>query len=265
MNILQEIYRRKSLLWSLLAVVSMVSCASPRQMNYLQDMNQTTQIELENKFQAVIAPYDELVIRVSCYDQELAKPFNWMGEERLNTEGGARTTYLVDVNGNIQFPILGDIHVKGMTRLDLQSHIDSLLRSGHYIEDPFTTVRFYNFKVFFLGSDGGKAITIPNERCTFLEALAMSGDLDALTRRDKIAVLREVDGKMTMRYLDPRSSEVFNDPYFLLKQNDMIITESRGVKYVLRDFTYWGSFFGIISAAVSLGALVYTIVVNSSK
>jgi polysaccharide export outer membrane protein len=86
-------------------------------------------------------------------------------------------------------------------------------------------VRFANYKIFFLGAEGGKAITINNERCTFLEALALSGDLSLYTSRDKIAVMREVDGKMVMRYLDPRSSSVFQDPFFMLQQNDFIITQ----------------------------------------
>ena len=87
-------------------------------------------------------------------------------------------------------------------------------------------VRFANFKIFFLGAEGGKSITISNERCTFLEALALSGDLSIYTNRNKIAVMREVDGKMVMRYLDPRSSSVFQDPFFMLQQNDFIITQN---------------------------------------
>ena len=239
------------------------SCATPRHINYLQDMNPGTQIELENKFEAVIVPYDELMINVTCFDTELARPFNWSFQTGNmgggEGQGGNMYTYLVDVNGNIQFPVLGEIHVAGLTRLQLQDHIEGLLRDGHYIDDPYVRVRFYNFKIFFLGNDGGKSITIPNERCTFLEALALSGDLDALTRREKIAVLREVEGKMTMRYLDPRDSRVFNDPYFLLKQNDMIITESRGFKYLTRDFTYWSPFMGMISSAASMATLILVI------
>lgn len=251
-------------------VFALASCATPKQINYLQDVTQSSQIELENKFEAIIAPYDELLINVTCYDLELAKPFNWSsanagGYVGGNQDGASMYTYLVDVNGNIQFPVLGEIKAAGLTRLQLQDHIEGLLRSGHYIDEPFVRVRFYNFKVFFLGADGGKAITIPNERCTFLEALSLSGDLDALTRRDKIAVLREVNGKMTMRYLDPRNSEVFNDPYFLLKQNDMIITESRGANYLLRDFSYWSPFLAIISSAASVATLAVVAVKGSGN
>ena len=243
------------------AAIVAVSCATPRQINYLQDMNQESQIELENKFEARIVPYDELSIYVTCYDSELARPFNlysnnYGGSGYNGSHGTGRHNYLVDVNGNIQFPVLGEIHVAGLTRLQLQDHIVGLLKSGHYIDDPFVMVRFDNFKIFFLGADGGKSINIENERCTFLEALALAGDLDALTRRDKIAVIREVDGKMTLRYLDPRDSKVFDDPYFMLKQNDMVITEAREARYLMRDFSYWVPFFGIASTAASFATLI---------
>ncbi len=232
------------------------SCATPRQIKYLQDMNASSQIELENKFEAVISPYDELDIVVSCFDPELAKPFN-MGTFRggVSSGGVGNNAYLVDVYGNIQFPILGEIHVAGMTRLNLQEHITQLLKEGNYISDPFVMVRFHNFKIFFLSPEGGKSITVPNERCTFLEALAMSGGLDKFSRRNRIGVMREVNGKMTMRYLDPRSSEVFNDPYFMLQQNDFIITESHSSKYYRDELYYWFSWFSLASTVSSIFTL----------
>lgn len=213
---------------------AMTSCVTPKDVDYLQDMTPESQIVVENKYIATIVPYDELLIRISCYDAELAKPFNLNNNVSNNSYSSNHygSTYLVDHNGNIQFPILGEIHVAGMTRLQLQDHIASMLRTGNYIADPFVMVRFANYKIFFLTPTGGKSITIPNEGCTFLEALALSGGLNEYTRRDKIAVLREVNGKMTMRYLDPRSSDVFNDPYFMLHQNDMILVETRQFKYI---------------------------------
>jgi len=215
----------KLLFIALIATTVLTSCVTPGQVNYLQDMHHGTQIELENRFQATICPYDELDIYVFAANEELAKPFNigsiGIGQGSPNRRG----TYLVDVNGNIQFPVMGEIHASGMTRLELQDTISARLERGGYLSDAVVMVRFSNFKIFFLGAEGGKVITISNERCTFLEALAMSGDLSLYTSRDKIAVMREVDGKMVMRYLDPRSSSVFQDPFFMLQQNDFIITQ----------------------------------------
>lgn len=214
------------LLIAFVATTALTSCITPSQVNYLQDMHHGSQIELENKFQATIAPYDELNIYVFASNEELAKPFNIGGGITTgSSDGNYRGTYLVDVNGNIQFPILGEVHVLGLTRLELQDSLRIKLERGGYLSDAVIMVRFANFKIFFLGAEGGKVITISNERCTFLEALALSGDLSLYTSRDKIAVMREVDGKMVMRYLDPRSSSVFQDPFFMLQQNDFIITQ----------------------------------------
>ena len=229
-----------------------ISCVAPQDVNYLQDMRQNTQIELENKFEAVIAPYDELNIYVSCFKEEFAKPFNI---DQQNLSQGA---YLVDVNGNIQFPVLGELHVAGKTRLELQDTIALCLQNDGYIDDPFVMVRFANFKIFFLGPDGGKAITIPNERCTFLEALALYGDLGVFTRRDKIAVMRELDGKMMVRYLDPRSSDVFNDPFFMLQQNDFIITQYERATLMQSELQRWTPW---ITLAFSTTSIVTSLIV----
>lgn len=244
----------------ILVAVCAVSCTTPEKVLYLQDMSQGSQIELENKYEAKISPNDELRIIISCDDETLSKPFNLgygTGSNNMMGSGnGNYMGYLVDVYGNIQMPILGEVHVAGMTRLQLQNEIKKRLIAGSYIEDPYVMVRFNNYKIFFLGPDGGKAITIPEERCTFLEALSLAGDLSNYTKRDKIGVLREVNGKMTLRYLDPRNSEVFNDPYYMLQQNDIIITQSIKSKYYREEFSYWSSWITLLSSITSIVTLV---------
>lgn len=244
----------------MLAAMFAASCATPKKVLYLQDMEQGSQIELENKYEATISPNDELRIIISCEDEELSKPFNiGYGSGNGNYmygNNGHYLGYLVDIYGNIQMPILGEIHVAGMTRLQLQNEITRRLKDGSYIEDPYVMVRFNNYKIFFLGPDGGKAITIPEERCTFLEALSLAGDLSNYTRRDRIGVLREVDGKMTLRYLDPRKSDVFNDPYYMLQQNDIIMTQSVKSKYYKEEFSFWASWISLLSSITSVVTLV---------
>lgn len=254
---MKRIYR--ILVISLIVSLGLASCVTPSQVNYLQDMRHGTQIELEHSFQAKISPYDELDIYVLGANQELAAPFNLGGnniQRGPSSTAGSRGAYLVDVNGNIQFPVLGTIHVAGLTRLQLQDTIASILLKGDLLPDPVVMVRCTNFKIFFLGAEGGRVLNVTNERCTFLEALAMVGDLNIYTNRNKVAVMREVDGKMVMRYLDPRSSAVFQDPFFMLQQNDFIITQ----KYTketpqneMRNLISW------LSMGVSIITLVTTI------
>lgn len=237
------------------------SCVTNRKVAYLQDMTHNSQIELENKFEAVISPYDELDIVISSFDQELAKPFNIRTITSSTTGGSygnAGLAYLVDQYGNIELPVLGVIHAAGLTRLQLQEHIKGLLIGGGFINDPYVMVRFRDFKIFFLGSNGGKAITVPNERCTFLEALALSGDLNIYTNRKKIAVMREVDGRMVMRYLDPRSSKVFHDPYFMMQQNDFIITQNSRYKNFMDSYSQWTPIFSLLSTVTGFVSLYLT-------
>ena len=231
-----------------LAAISAASCVSQRKIAYLQDMAHGSQIELENMFEAVISPYDELEVIISCFDSELAKPFNlYSAAQGAIRNSGQEKGYLVDQYGNIQLPVLGEVHVAGLTRLALQEKVQKMLIDGGYISDPYVMVRFKDFRVFFLGTNGGKFIQIQNERCTFLEALAMSGDMNVYTKRNKVAVLREIDGTMQMRYLDPRSSKVFQDPFFMLQQNDFIITYSTGHKNFMDSFSQWSPFFSLFS------------------
>ncbi len=236
-----------------------VSCITPRRVNYLQDMTPGSQIQIENRFEAAIAPYDELSIIVSTASskKELAAPFN-LGNG-TSTTNSSNSNYLVDVNGNIQLPILGQFHVAGLTRLNLQDTLTTLLKNGGYVDEPFVMVRFNNFKVFFLGGGTGRVLNISNERCTFLEALTMLGsDFDIHINRGHIAVMREINGRMVMRYLDPRSSDVFNDPFFMLQQNDFIIAETYTNGIVRNEFNYW---LGIGSALMSVASLIISLAI----
>lgn len=242
-----------------LAAMSAVSCVTNKKVAYLQDMKHGTQIELENKFEAVISPYDELDVIISCFDSDLAKPFNIYSAAQTAVRNNQQNlAYLVDQNGDIELPVLGKIHAAGLTRLQLQEKVQNLLIAGGYISDPYVMVRFRDFKVFFLGSNGGKAITVPNERCTFLEALALSGDLNIYTNRQKIAVMREVDGKMVTRYLDPRSSKVFRDPFFMLQQNDFIITQNTSYRNFMESYNLWTPIVSTFSTMVSIASLYVT-------
>ena len=238
-------------------VAASTSCVTAKKVRYLQDMP-TEGMPLNETLEATVAPYDELRIQVlsnTGKDDELLKPFNAM---RLSGQYGNdyMSGYLVDANGNIEFPVLGEIHVQGLTRLQLQDTIASQLEQNGYIKNPLVVARFLNFKVFFLSSSGGKVLNVNNERCTFLEALAMSGGLDWYTRRDRIGVMREVNGKRVIHYLDPRSTTIFDDDFFVLQQNDIIFTEERPYKFFSTNLS---TVLSLVSAATSLVA-VYTLI-----
>lgn len=229
------------------------SCMTSKKVRYLSDMP-TYGVPLNERFEATIAPYDELRIFVmgDGKNEELVKPFNVLGT--VGSVGNQnRLGYLVDVNGNIEFPVLGELHVAGLTRLQLQDMISDQLKTNGYLSNPNVMVRFLNFKVYVLGTESGQVLTINEERCTFLEALAMAGGLSLYTRRDRIGVMREVNGKMVIHYLDPRSTEVFKDEFFLLQQNDIIFTEVGTRRFLRESYSNWTWF---LSALTSIGTML---------
>ena len=235
------------------------SCVTSKKVRYLRDMP-AYGVPLNDKFEATIVPYDELRIYVlgDGKNEELVKPFNVLGTAG-NNNANNRMGYLVDVNGNIEFPVLGELHVAGLTRLQLQDLIAEQLKSNGYLSNPNVMVRFLNFKVFFLGTESGKVLNINEERCTFLEALAMAGGLDLYTRRDRIGVMREVNGKMVIHYLDPRSVEIFDDEFFLLQQNDIIFTEAGSRRFLKESYSNWQWLVSGITSVVSLYLLYKSI------
>ena len=225
-----------------LAVAS-TSCVTPKQVRYLQDLPREG-MPINETFEVTVSPYDELSIIVlsNGNEEELLQPFNL-----------TQPNYLVDGYGDIEVPVLGKLHVEGLTRLQLQDTICAhLIREGQ-LNKPMVQARFLNFRVFFLSSNGGFVVNVDNERCTFLEALAMAGGLDYYTRRDRIGVLREVNGKRVVHYLDPRSTEVFKDEFFLLKQNDIIFTEETNFVFFKENLS---SLTVLISSVTTLASLV---------
>lgn len=248
--------------------VMVCSCVTSRDVSYLRDLKPNQTIPLNSKFEAVISPNDQLRINVIGVgdEKELAEPFNPFGVVQNVNNNNNTSGYLVDVYGDIEFPTLGKMHVAGMTRLQLQDAIKNQLIAGGHMNNPMVNVRFMNFRVFVLGtSDGGKVLNINNERCTFLEALAMAGGLNQYTKRDKIAVMREVDGKMVTHFMDPRSTEVFKDSFFLLQQNDIIITQSFRRAYAQETFSRTISIISAIASVVSSAAMVYLVVTGQKR
>ena len=245
---------RKVLECLMVLLVVGTSCMTPRKMLYLQDMKDSSSVNLETNYEARISPLDRVGIFVSSFDDELVKMFN-QRQSQQRTDGSGWYGYLVDVNGNINFPVLGKLHVEGLTRVELQDTITRLLKEGGYLTDALVNVEL-SFKVNFLGADGGKVIYVNGDRCTLFDALALSGDLGAYTRRDKVMVYRQIDGKMTCRSLDLRSSKVLNDPYFQLQQNDYVVTQSIKSQYYRQEVAYWlswaSAFTSVLSVATSL-------------
>ena len=228
---------KKQKVWFCLAMISLVlvSCRSTKNVVYLQDVDPLKQQEIEQKYEVIIHKDDLLAIMVNSKDPELAVPFNMplvtyeLGKE---TSGQNRVLgYLVDSNGYIDFPILGQLYVEGLTRLQLTDLIKRRLIEEDLIKDPIVTIQFLNFKVSVMGEVARPgSFTINSDRITLLEALSMAGDLTIYGRRDRVAVIREVDGQRTILFHDLRSADIFSSPCYYLQQNDIVYVEPNKAK-----------------------------------
>lgn len=249
-------------------VILFSACNSTKEVVYLQDVVPLKQQDIERKYEVFIHEDDLLSIMVNSKDPELALPFNMpLITYQIGSESSGQQRilgYLVDTNGDIDFPILGKLHVAGLSRLELRDLIKEKLISGDYIKDPVVTVQFLNYKVSVMGEVARPgSFTITGDRITLLEALSMAGDLTIYGRRDRVAVIREENGKRTILFHDLRSSDIFTSPCYYLQQNDIVYVEPNKAKAGQRDInqnnsvSVWLSAVSVLAAVASLLVTVF--------
>lgn len=234
-------------LWaSLLAVLLLTSCASRKNFVYLQDMEMGLKYPIETKHEAVVHRDDRLSITVSCKNPELAIPFNiYDGTFRVGTDGSVTADasskvnekgYRVDVNGDIDFPILGKLHIEGMKVSEVRDLIKQKIEEGEYMKDPLVSIEFLNFKYTVLGAVGSNGTyTVDGDRVTLLEAIAKAGDLTSKAKVDRVAVIREIEGERQIFMHDLRTKDIFDSPCFYLQQNDIVYVEPKYKKKDVED------------------------------
>lgn len=227
-------------------VMALSSCATRQDILYLKDMEELTEYPVVQKYEAIIHRDDRLSIVVSAKDPALALPFNMPGSGGYNIDanGNINSTpavnggvdkekrgYLVDINGDIDFPILGKLHVEGLSRSQLTNMIKNELERQELLKDPIVMVNFLNFKFTVLGEIGRKGtFEVDGDRITLLEAIAMAGDLTTKSRLDRIGVIREYGNKRRILWHDIRSKDIFTSPCYYLQQNDIIYVEPTAAK-----------------------------------
>lgn len=245
--------------------VFFTACTSTKKIIYLQDVVPLKQQEIEQKYEVIIHGDDLLAIMVNSRDPELALPFNMpMVTYQLGSNSGGQQRvlgYLVDTNGDIDFPILGKIHVEGLTRMQLTELIKNKLIDGDLIKDPIVTVQFLNFKISVMGEVGSPgSFTISGDRITLLEALSMAGDLTIYGRRDRVGVIRENNGKRTILFHDLRSADIFNSPCYYLQQNDIVYVEPNKAKSGqsgINQNNSIGVWVSVISLLTTIAVLIF--------
>lgn len=219
-------------------VVGLTACKTPEKINYIQDIEPGVAQPIESRQSIIIQPKDMLSIIVSTKDPELAAIFNLgVRANRAGVPTDSYTSnqylsgYVVDNNGDIDFPVLGKIHAAGLSRWALQEKITRELTERDLLKDMIVTVEFMNFKVSVLGEvKQPGTYSIEGDKVTILEAIAMAGDLTVYGIRDEVYVIREENGERQNFKLDLRSKDIFNSPAYYLRQNDIIYVKPNEVR-----------------------------------
>lgn len=257
----------KILFFSILFALFLSSCATNKNLAYFQDVSRSTVTteSAEPFIPVTIQPLDILAINISSLNADASAVYNHgVVSNNVTTVTGAvdataaATGYLVDKSGNIQMPILGNIKAAGLTIPEFkQSLINLLLKT---LKEPYVTASISNFKVTVMGDVGApRVLRVQNDRLNLTDAITLSGDLNITAVRSNILLIREQNGKRSYIPINLNSKDIFNSPYYYLKNNDIIYVTPGKYKSNLakEDFT---RNFGIVSGLLSIGlAIIYLI------
>lgn len=249
------------------AVVAAASCSSDtwKNINYLQDVEGNTVMEMAVNKGIIIQPQDQLSIVVASRNNAVAAQFNkstammYAGSEISTGAGQQRILgYAVDNEGNIEFPQLGTLHVAGLNRWELQDMITRLLTESGLLTDANVTVEFINFKISVIGEvPHPGAYSVTGDKITILQALALAGDLSIYGQRNNVMVIREQNGERKIYTQDLRSSDIFSSPAYYLQQNDVVYVTPNAVR--AGQSTINENYFKSAGFWMSLGSMAITV------
>lgn len=273
---------KRSLLYlAIVCIGALTSCNAPKNVTYLKEAETISADQLRQSNQRVdpvLGPGDLLNIKVYAANMASVAQFNkgmsvtpegqivnlgvtnnLQNHHEISTE-----YYLVNSDGDIDFPILGTIHVAGKTKEDLAEDIRSMIYPKYVTTPPTVEIRLMNFKVTVLGAVMKPGVvTSENERLNVLEALAMAGDLDIKGQRDNILLYRtNMDGTREIHRLNLNDRDLLLSPYFNLQQNDFIYVEpNRSAKAnAWQMHQGWSVAISIVGGLSSIAGLVIGII-----
>lgn len=270
----------KGKILAVLLAVALVSCktnpSAHNDLNYMQNIENVAIDASAKNSQNTIQPGDQLVILITAKDLDVVKPFNqnFSSSEFVqnNTFAGGNTpgqgsasvtgpTYIVDSNGDIDFPILGKLNTTNKTLVQFKEEISN--RMKEFVINPTVSVRLTNFKISILGEVNRQGdYIVTNGQATILNALAMAGDLTTYGRRDDILIIRTENGQITHGRVNVRDANLINSPFYNLKQGDAIIVSANNTKDVISK---QNPNTPLILSAISIGVTAIAVVIGLFK
>ena len=239
-------------------VVLLASCSMAKKVPYFKNLESSNEEIPVVQNEPRIHNDDMLSIVISAIDPLTVAPFNLPiisysspGEEKLSTTPTMQP-YVVDVNGEISFPILGKLKIGGLKKSEAVALIKEKLQP--YLKDPIVTIQFLNYKITVLGEvNRPGTYTTANEHTSILQALGIAGDLTIYGRRDNVLLIREMEGgKKEYVRIDLNKTDILSSPFYYLQQNDIIYVEPNKTKVN-----------NVISSSASTNAAIYLSAISS--
>lgn len=248
-----------------LVVLLLTSCMSTKNITYFQNKDQVDLSLSKQLYDAKIMPKDILHIQVFSLTPEASEPFNLMKITSSSTVGTTPDqtsvyNYLVDNDGNVDMPIIGKVHLGGLTKNEAEACIKS--KVSPFLAETETAivhVRMINYKYAVLGGVNNPGLyTTRNEKVSILEAIAQAGDLTTFAYRDKIFLIREnSDGQKEYHQLNINDANIVSSPYYYLQQNDVIYVEPRKMEarnaFISSNTSVW---FSLVSSLMSITTFI---------
>lgn len=262
----------------LFIVLLLGACANVKNIAYMQEVDRqikTVAVDDNQIYEAKIKPGDLLSITVVSTEPEASRIYNLitpqLQRETLTMTIGnqiysqpALQGYLVDKDGNINFPVIGNIYVKNMTKKELENYILEQLKPAFTKELPIVTIRIHNYTISVLGEVNSPGnFIIPNERLTIFEGLALANDMTIYGKRENVKVLREdSDGNKTYYTLNLNDKNIINSPVYFLQQNDVVYVEpnksrANSSKYGAAE-SYRISSISVLISLVTMAVTIFT-------
>lgn len=260
--------KMKKIFFTILSVLLLASCASKDDVVYFNGINLADNITGIDTYMPVYHNNDELIIVVNAIDAEAAKPFNLSAvafSDNLNFARGQERiqSYIVDSEGNIDFPVLGRLKIAGLSRDQATNMLEEKLRD--YIKDPIVNIRTVNYRITVLGEvNRPGTYTATNERITLIDALGLAGDLTIYGERENVLVIHDYDGQKTFTRVNLKDKNLFDSPAYYLAQNDVVYVEPNKTRARNSSIgAATGVTISIVSVLVSVATLVVTILNNN--
>ena len=240
---------------SLATVLLAVSCATPKNTSYLMDLEYEAKYAAPPAPDLVVQPGDVLNIQVYSENPALAAPFNSLtGEAGQNS--GKVLSYVVDADGDIDFPVFGLMRVAGKTTKEVKESIAGQISGQGYIKDPIVKVSMGEFQVTVIGKTNNSILKVTNGSLNLIELLARTGGINANAKIKDVMVIRTENGERTAYSVNFQSKDLFDSPVYWLHQNDVVYVKPKGASLNASGQTV----LTFINSGLTLGSIITNII-----